>query len=538
LQQLGLALDYSWTKQKTGTGYRLFEAEKARARTKKLAREYRRAAASELDQQLQLTFKYLDKYREMAPRDVIADINRLREQSEQLPLGRERLAAEWELFAAERAHEPTVKAMITAYAALPEALREQILDGRRVTMATLRPADVRMPAEVLTALRASRQFEAVRGTRGAEVPDQRQTDDEVIEFLTGKHFGRLVLQIRGRKLGNLRARPNLSLPTFMLSPSQVTFGTPLADNAPGQVVADDPKALDQRIAFQWPVKKRVKEDPLSFCGSALLADVLKLLAEQAPTLNFVGDTYFKALRPLPRAQGIAGPPVGHDPATSALARLSARAGREGALPFGELLRELSQRGNTNIHVTREGWVRLRSTTYFDDRATLVDPQLVKELYGGIAAGEPYTATTALQVAGRLTFPQVDLLTTDYLGFFSDIRPVQRMRGSWDSWRLLGKLTEERRRLLLARQDVPYTSLDASERKAVQELIDGVSSRIIGEALHLDVGPRELTSLRLTLGAPGPNSSDPFELWLPGFKHPLLQQTLQVRSGALSLEKAR
>lgn len=532
LRQLATTLGFTWTRQEgEAAGFRLLETEVSRARARALAREYRRQAGAELEQQLRLTLKYLEKYRGMERREILADIERLRTESMQLPVSRERLAAEAEQFAAERSYEPTVQALLTAYLALPEALQEQLLDGRRVTMTTLRPGTVRMPPPVLASLRASRQFEVLRASRGTEPPVARQSDDEVIDFLTGMRFGRLLLEIRGRRLGDLRNRPALSLPRFVLSPSQLTFGQTLTDASPGQVSAEDPKQLEQRIPFSWVGKRLQKEDPLTYCRGVLLSDVLQRLVEQAPSLQIVGDAYYKALRPLPRTKVVEGAPEGFDPAESALARLTRGPGPDGQPSLADLLRELANRGNTNIHLTRDGWMRFRSTIYFNDRPAAIDPRTIRELYGGIAAGEPYTREVAMRVAGRLTYPQVETLSADFLAFFPGQWPIWRMRGSWDSWKLLGTLTEEHRRMFFARQPLRYQALSSDERKAVRTMIDELSNRLGEAALDLDLGPRELPSLTLGQSAPGPDGAESFELRAPGFVEPLLRQSLLVQQSA-------
>ncbi|MCC2670703.1 MAG: hypothetical protein K0Q72_3174 [Armatimonadetes bacterium] len=248
LKQLGLALDYAWKAERsTPVTYRLYEPDEAKAKSKTLAREYRAAAGAELDHQLKLTLKYVEKYRAMPYRDVVADVNRLRDESMQLPVGLERLAAERELFAAERAHEPTTTCLWTAYASLPAAVQQQILEGRRTVMASTRPASLRMPPDTLEALRSARQFEVTRASGKAVPPPARQTEDETIDFLTGMRFGRLVLDVRGRYLGD-GPRPAASLPWFTLSPSQVMYGTPFTDNLPGRVATDMPDTLNRRVS--------------------------------------------------------------------------------------------------------------------------------------------------------------------------------------------------------------------------------------------------------------------------------------------------
>ena len=532
MKQLALALGYSWKREKsTPVSYRLFEADEAKAKTKTLARQYRAAAAADLDQQLKLTGKYLDQYREMADREIKADVDRLRSESMQLPVGLERLAAERELFAAERAQEPLTRALLTAYALLPAAAQQQVREGRRTLMASVRPAALRMPPDLLATLRQARQFEVTRASRAAGVPPARQSEDEVIDFISGMRFGRLVLDIRGRYLGDESPRPATSLPWFTLSPSQVMYGSPLTDNQPGKVTAEAPDALDRRVNLMWTGKKVLPEDPLTYCRGILLPEVLRALADREPSFQFVGDAYFKALRPLPQNGNVPpGTPAGFDPAERALSRLTLRTVREGAVPLRDVLTELANRGNVNIHVAQDGWVRFRSTVYFNDRTAQLDPRVVKQLYGPVAGGQPYTRETAMTVARRLNYPQVEALTAEYLAFLPEQRPVWRMRTSWEAWRMIASLTEEHRQKLWSRQALRYGALTAGERSALREVLEEFSNRVGGAPLDLDIGPNDLGALTLSLGIPERDLSGALELSLPNFARPLFQQFLQVQEG--------
>jgi hypothetical protein len=528
LKQLGLALDYAWKAERsTPVTYRLYEPDEAKAKSKTLAREYRAAAGAELDHQLKLTLKYVEKYRAMPYRDVVADVNRLREESMQLPVGLERLAAERELFAAERAHEPTTTCLWTAYASLPAAVQQQILEGRRTVMASTRPASLRMPPDTLEALRSARQFEVTRASGKAVPPPARQTEDETIDFLTGMRFGRLVLDVRGRYLGD-GPRPAASLPRFMLSSSQVMYGTPFTDNLPGRVTTDVPDTLDRRVNLIWPGKKILPEDPLTYCRGVLLSEVLKVLADREPSLQFVGDAYFKALRPLPQTGALPpGASAGFDPADRSLFRLTARSSREGGVPLRDVLAELANRGNVNIHVGRDGWLRFRSSVFFNDRTAQLDPRVVRQLYEPVASGQPYTRETAMAIARRLSYPQVEALTAEYLAFLPEQRLVWRMRTSWESWRMIGSLTDEHRQKFWSRQALRYAALTADERAALGNVLEGFSNRVGGLPIDLDVGPKERGALFIALGSPRRNEFEAFQLLLPGFDQPLFHQDLQV-----------
>jgi len=533
MKQLALALDYSWKIEKsTPVSYRLYESDEAKARSKSRSRQYRATAGVELDHQLKLTLKYVEKYRGLPRREITADVERLRAESMQLPVGHERLVAERELFAAERAQEPMTSCLLAAYVALPATAQQQILEGRRTIMASARPTSVRMPPDILANLRSARQFEVARASRDAGIPPARQTQDETIDFLSGMRFGQLVLDIRGRYLGDESPRPATSLPRFNLSPSQVMYGNPLTDNRPGQITAEVPDSLDQRVNLMWPGKKFIPEDPLTYCRGVLLSEVLKVLADRQPSLQFVGDAYFKALRPLPQSGNLPpGTPAGFDPAERSLMRLTARNVREGGVALRDVLTELANRGNVNIHVGRDGWIRFQSTVYFNDRTVRLDPRVVRQLYEPVASGQPYTRETALAVARRLSYPQVEALTAEYLAFLPDQRPVWRMRASWESWRIIGSLTDEHRQKLWSRQSLRVGALTAEERMALRSVLEGFSNRVGGIPIDLDVGPTELGALTVALGAPQRDGSDAFELWLPNFVQPLLRQSLQVQEGS-------
>lgn len=110
-------------------------------------------------------------------------MERLRENASRLPTGPERLNAERAAHAAESVSQPDSSGPRRAFALLPDPLKERLFRGERLVMAANRRGALPMPPEVLAALRETRQFQAVRSSRGAEHPAARLTNDEVIDFL-------------------------------------------------------------------------------------------------------------------------------------------------------------------------------------------------------------------------------------------------------------------------------------------------------------------------------------------------------------------
>src|SRR5207249_3278937 len=149
----------------------------------------------------------------------------------------------------------------------------------------------------------------------------------------------------------------------------------------------------------------LKDDPTSYCQGILLADVVRLFGRTAPSLAFVGDSYFKALRSLRSATPAEeGPRRVFDSPDAALSRLThERGGEAGRLPLAEALNEVAPRGNTDIHLTKDGWLRFRSTTYFEDRQAGPDPELVRQVFRPMAGWPYFRPEIALEAGRRLNY---------------------------------------------------------------------------------------------------------------------------------------
>ena len=364
------------------------------------------------------------------------------------------------------------------------------------------------------ALREARQAQAREdGGRGAVAA---QTDDEALDFVSEVSFGQLTFYQRARWLPGQRQRLSFAVPTFLQTPSLVAHGPGSTDHRPGHVTAERPEQLSTPISFTWPTKKLQPDQPLTYHTGVTVWEVLDRLATLNPRWRVAGDAVFK---------GVQSVRPGPETATTLLGRLSEK-GRGGSLPLGELLQPLAERGGVDLHVTAGGWIRCRSTVYFQERERQIDPEALKQLFSGIVDGKPFTPEVGLAVGRTLTRPQLAQLSTEYLGFPRHLTQNSGLRSTVDAWHLLGAFAEQTRNTLLSGEALRYSTLREPDRRAVREYLQSVSLRPNGAPLDLELGPRDLPALRLVL-TPDAGTGRTLELRYGTAEPPLYKAVLEA-----------
>lgn len=508
LRQIAETLDYGWSTVRGAEGkpaYRLRQSLDSRTREQAQRLRQRQASAGELNIQLSLLQKYLTQYESKTPAEVRVDVDTLKSKMEGLPESKERWEAEREWYVAQLSQGSEARLLAAVWPVLTPDLRERLFLGERVLLATdKRPDALPLPPAALQALRAARQGRLDR-LRTPERVLAREQKNEVVVLDAQRVWGVLSLRLRSRQVKGEGAAPGISLPGILLTASRAEFGPPQAEFVPGTVTADRPADLQRPVRFVWKTKVRRADQPLSYAAGVLPCEVMATIARDQPDLRIVGDAYWDPIHyartgpPAPGQQGLQ-----LETGDSTLARLSATQGEEGKLPLGELLREVAARSNTGFRLTRDGWLRCRSTIPFDLRGGQVDPALAARLFQRSVEQKAYDAGSAREAAAQMTYAQAERLSDPYLGFLTDLVGFRGLAGGWDGWRFLSRLPPARREELEIGKPLAYRALTGPERVILGDFLRDVSRRPSGGTLDLDLGPAELDAASLSLtpaGAP-------------------------------------
>jgi len=211
-----------------------------------------------------------------------------------------------------------------------------------------------------------------------------------------------------------------------------------------------------------------------------------------------------------------------------LIRLSEQS-RAGSLTLGDLLAVLAERGGVDFRLTADGWIRFQSTRPFRARARQVGPEVLREVFGPVVARKGMTPAAAMAAGLLLTRAQLETLSASYLGFPRHLTQNSGLRSVADAWRLLDGLPVADRKALLGGEVVRYPRLSEPGRAAVWRYLRDVSTRPNGAPLDLELGPRDLPTLQLSLTA-GSGTKRVLELRAGGDPSPLYTAELEAEWG--------
>jgi hypothetical protein len=378
-----------------------------------------------------------------------------------------------------------------------------------------------MPEPVLLALQEGRRARAREEAPPGGAPAANQTPDEALDFVSEVSWGQLTVYSRARWLPGQRQRLSFAAPTYLQTQSLVAHGPSSSDLHPGKVTASRPEQLRTLVPFTWPGKKLQANQPLTWYPGVTVAEVLSRLAAVDPQWRVSGGALLEGLATVQSA-----PPTVPETAAMLLARLDEK-GRAGALPLGELLRPLAERGGVDIEVKSDGWIRFRSTLYHRERERQVDPVVLKDVFGTVMEGKPFTPEVGMSAGRSLAREQLTTLGVQYLAFPRQLTQNSGLRSTLDAWRLVATLPEADRQSLVTGAPLTYARLKEPARAAVRAYLRSVSLRPNGAPLDLELTPRDLPALRLHL-APSAGLGRALELRLGTAEPPIYTATLEAQ----------